>query len=350
MHALPLPSFDTAPLANELAGERVAIDAGATVVGLELPDDAAVVRLPSVTGSAPDEALVLTTDFFTPIVDDPATFGRIAAVNAMSDVWAMGGRPRFALAIAAFPTKTLPLELLAEILAGGARAALAEGVLVVGGHTIDDAEPKYGLCVIGTVDPAKVWRKRGARPGDALVLTKALGTGVIATARKRDVIEEDHEALRAAIASMVTTNRRAAEHARALEVHAATDVTGFGLLGHLLEMLSAPLAPIAPDRASDVDVEIGTHAVPLLPHAHALAAAGQIPGGSQANLDFVSPRVEFAEHVDAPTRLLLADAQTSGGLLFALPADQARSLVATLGAPAAIVGRVVPGTGLVRVR
>jgi selenide,water dikinase len=259
----------------------------------------------------------------------------------------MGGRPRFALAIAAFPTKTLPLEMLAQILAGGARAALAEGVLVVGGHTIDDAEPKYGLCVVGTVDPAKVWRKRGARDGDALVLTKALGTGVIATARKRDAIDEDHEALVAAIASMVTTNRRAADHARPFEVHAATDVTGFGLLGHLLEMLTSPTTP---GGASDVDVEIDAGAVPLLPHAHALAASGQVPGGSKANLDFVAPRVRFDDAVDDATRLLLADAQTSGGLLFALPASEAPRLVSAIGAPCAIVGRVCAGDGRVRVR
>jgi selenide,water dikinase len=341
MHGLPLPSFDASALLEGV----VSIDAGATIVGLDLPDDAAVVRLP---GGAPDEALVLTTDFFTPIVDDPATFGRIAAVNAMSDVWAMGGRPRFALAIAAFPTKTLPLEILAQVLAGGARAALAEGVLVVGGHTIDDAEPKYGLCVVGTVDPAKLWRKRGARDGDALVLTKALGTGVIATARKRDAIDEQHEALVAAIASMVTTNRRAADHARPFDVHAATDVTGFGLLGHLLEMLTSPASPTAPD--GDVDVELDARAVPLLPHAHALATSGQVPGGSKANLDFVAPRVRFDDAVDDATRLLLADAQTSGGLLFALPPDDARRLVAVLGAPCAIVGRVCAGDGRVRVR
>lgn len=345
MHGLPLPSFDATSLVNGLANgltnDVVSIDAGATVVGLDLPDDAAVVRLP---GGSPDEAIVLTTDFFTPIVDDPATFGRIAAVNAMSDVWAMGGKPRFALAIAAFPTKTLPLEILAQILAGGAHAALAEGVLVVGGHTIDDAEPKYGLCVVGTVDPAKLWRKRGARDGDALVLTKALGTGVIATARKRDAIDEQHEALLAAIASMVTTNRRAADHARPFEVHAATDVTGFGLLGHLLEMLATP------EGASDVDVELDAHEVPLLPHAHALAASGQVPGGSKANLEFVAPRVQFADGVDEATRLLLADAQTSGGLLFALPAAEAQRLVTAIGAPCAIVGRVRAGEGRVRVR
>ncbi len=315
------------------------VDAGAAVVGLESPDDAAVVRLPAGTAG---EALVLTTDFFTPIVDDPATFGRIAAVNAMSDVWAMGGRPRFALAIAAFPTATVPLEILAAVLEGGARAAIEEGVLVVGGHTIDDAEPKYGLAVVGTVDPARLWRKRGLRDGDALVLTKAIGSGVIATARKHDAIDEAHEALAAAIASMSTSNRRAAELARSLDVHAATDVTGFGLLGHLLEMLG-------PDPDADVDVALDARAVPLLPHAHALTAEGHAPGGTKANLAFVSPRVDFDVAIDEPTRLLLADAQTSGGLLFALARAEAERLVDALGAPAAIVGHAGRGAGRVRV-
>jgi selenide,water dikinase len=313
------------------------------IVGLESPDDAAVVRLP---GGSANEALVLTTDFFTPIVDDPATFGRIAAVNAMSDVWAMGGTPRFALAIAAFPTKTLPLAILGRILDGGARAALEEGALVVGGHTIDDPEPKYGLCVIGTVDPARVWRKRGARAGDALVLTKALGTGVIATARKRDAIGDDDPAFVAAVASMTTTNRRAAAAARGLEVHAATDVTGYGLLGHLGEMLRAPSEGA---KAAAIDVELDAGAVPLLPGADALAATGHVPGGSQANLAFVRGQVDFADSIEEASRLLLADAQTSGGLLLALPEADARTLVAALGAPSAIVGRVVDGTGRVRI-
>lgn len=329
-----------------------AVAAEQLIVGLESPDDAAVVRLPSaVPGGEAGEALVLTTDFFTPIVDDPATFGRIAAVNAMSDVWAMGGAPRFALAIAAFPTKTVPLEILGRVLDGGARAAFEEGVLVVGGHTIDDPEPKYGLCVIGTVDPARVWRKRGARPGDALVLTKGLGTGVIATARKRDAIGDDDPAMRAAVASMITTNRRAADAARARDVHAATDVTGYGLLGHLCEMLRSPVATVGAKAEGDaeIDAEIDAGTAPLLEGAHALATAGHVPGGSKANLEFVSARVDFAEHVDAATRALLADAQTSGGLLFALPLDDARALVAALGAPSAIVGRVLAGSGRVRV-
>lgn len=302
-------------------------------IGLDLPDDAAVVEVPGAAPGTP--ALVLTTDFFTPIVDDPRAFGRVAAVNAMSDVYAMGGRPCFALALAAFPTRTLPLEILGAIVAGGAEACTAEGVLVVGGHTVDDPEPKYGLCVIGTVDPARVWRKRGARPGDALVLTKPIGTGVLATAFKRDALRDDQPAYAAMLASMTTTNRRAADVARSLEVHAATDVTGYGLLGHLGEMLS--------DLA--VDAELSAGAVPLLEDARRLADAGMVPGGSRANLAFAEPRCDFDPSVDDTARALLADAQTSGGLLLAMPREHAERFVSTFGAPAAIIGAARAGTG-----
>jgi selenide, water dikinase len=301
-------------------------------VGLTIPDDAAVVPLPDAPPGTP--SLVLTTDFFTPIVDDPQTFGRIAAVNAISDVYAMGGVPRFALNLAAFPTKTLSLDILGAILAGGSAACAAEGVMVLGGHTIDDPEPKFGLCVIGTVDPAKVWTKRGARPGDALVLTKAIGTGILATAFKRDALSpEGYEAM---VTSMSTSNRRAAELARGLEVHAATDVTGYGVLGHLLEMLGA----------NDVDVELHVDKIALLPHVHELIAKGFVPGGSTANLAFVKDRVEFT--VEEPMQILLADAQTSGGLLIAMPRDVAEAYVAAFGPPAAIVGTVRAGSGRVR--
>ncbi len=307
-------------------------------IGLDLPDDAAVVEVPGAPPGTP--ALVLTTDFFTPIVDDPRAFGRVAAVNAMSDVYAMGGRPFFALNLAAFPTRALPLELLGSIVAGGAEACAAEGVLVLGGHTVDDPEPKYGLCVVGTVDPARVWRKRGARPGDALVLTKAIGTGVLATAFKRDALRDDAPAYAAMLASMTTTNRRAAEVARSLAVHAATDVTGYGLLGHLLEMLGD----------LSVDAELSAASVPLLPDARRLAGEGLVPGGSRANLAFAEPRCDFDPSLDEITSLLLADAQTSGGLLLAMPAEDAERFVSTFGAPAAIVGTIRPGTGRVLVR
>ena len=306
-------------------------------VGLSIPDDAAVVPVPGAPAGTP--SLVLTTDFFTPVVDDPRTFGRIAAVNAISDVYAMGGTPRFALNLAAFPTKTLSLDILGAIIAGGAEACAAEGTLVLGGHTVDDPEPKFGLCVIGTVDPARVWTKRGARAGDALVLTKALGTGVLATAFKRSAIKEGDEPYQAMVASMLTSNRRAAELAQSLEIHAATDVTGYGLLGHLLEMLGD----------NSVDAELDASAVSLLPGARAFAERGMIPGGSAANLAFVNERVDATQTDDVLVQLL-ADAQTSGGLLLAMPRELAAGYVAAFGPPAAVVGTCVPGSGRVRVR
>lgn len=317
-------------------------------VGLDAPDDAAVVALPGAPPGTP--SLVLTTDFFTPIVDDPTTFGRIAATNAMSDVFAMGGTPRFALNLAAFPTRTLPLEILGAILAGGAKACADEGVLVVGGHTIDDPEPKFGLAVIGTVDPARIFRKRGARPGDALVLTKGLGTGIVATAAKRDALGAEDPVLHAFVASMLASNRRASERAHAFEVHAATDVTGYGLLGHLLEMLAG--LELDPSRGSGpppVDATIASSAVPLLPAVEELAQAGFVPGGTAANLAFAASRVDFAAEVGLPRRHALADAQTSGGLLVAMPPAEAARYVAALGAPAAIIGEITEGTGRVRV-
>jgi len=305
-------------------------------VGLSIPDDAAVVPVPGAPEGTP--SLVLTTDFFTPVVDDPRVFGRIAAVNAISDIYAMGGIPRFALNLAAFPTKTVSLDILGAIIAGGAEACAAEGTLVIGGHTIDDPEPKFGLCVIGTVDPARVWTKRGARAGDALVLTKALGTGVLATAFKRDAIKEGDEPYEAMVASMSTSNRRAAELAHALEIHAATDVTGYGLLGHLLEMLG--------DQS--VDAEIDASAVQLLPGARHFTEKDMIPGGSAANFAFVRDRVDFG-NVEDPIAKLLADAQTSGGLLLAMPREIAAGYVAAYGPPAAVIGSIVGGTGRVRI-
>ncbi len=306
-------------------------------MGLAVPDDAAVVPVPGAGPGTP--SLVLTTDFFTPIVDDPETFGRIAAINAISDVYAMGGTPCFALNLAAFPTKTLSLEILAAILAGGAKACADEGVVVLGGHTVDDPEPKFGCCVIGTVDPSRVWTKRGGRAGDALVLTKALGTGILATAYKRDAIDASDPAYLAMVGSMTTSNRRAAEQARSFEVHGATDITGYGLLGHLCEMLGD----------TTLDASIDARAVHLLPRARELVEGGFVPGGSVENLSFVAPRVDFADAVDGTLRTLLADAQTSGGLLLCMPPADADRFVAGFGEPAAVVGALVSGTGRVRV-
>ncbi|MDB4929744.1 MAG: Selenide,water dikinase [Myxococcaceae bacterium] len=305
------------------------------LVGLNPADDAAVVRL------LPELALVFTTDFFTPLVDDPRTFGRIAAANALSDVYAMGGKPLVALNIMAFPTKVLGLDVMAAVLAGGADIAREAGISIAGGHSVEDKEPKYGLAVIGTVHPDRVWRKGGARAGDALVLTKALGTGVLATALKRGLIAEDGEAMRAAIASMVTLNAAAARAVVELgvEVHAATDVTGYGLVGHLGEML----------RASEgVSATLSAAALPVLAGARELAADGVLAGGTKANRSFAAEWFAVADGVDDALAWIACDAQTSGGLLVACPPPHAAALVAALaaeGSPAAVVGMVTDQPG-----
>lgn len=305
------------------------------LIGLNPADDAAVVRL------LPELALVFTTDFFTPLVDDPRTFGRIAAANALSDVYAMGGRPLVALNIMAFPTKVLGLSVMAEVLAGGADIAREAGISIAGGHSVEDQEPKYGLAVIGTVHPDRVWRKGGARAGDALVLTKALGTGVLATALKRGRITEDGIQMQAAIASMVTLNARAARAVMDLgvEVHAATDVTGYGLVGHLGEML----------RASDgVSARLSASALPALPGALELATEGVLAGGTKANRTFAAQGFLVADGVDEARAWIACDAQTSGGLLVACPPEHAAALVAALrsaGSPAAVIGEVTGQPG-----
>jgi selenide,water dikinase len=287
------------------------------LVGLENPDDAAVVRLTA------DLAIVFTTDFFTPIVDDPRTFGRIAATNAMSDVYAMGAKPLVALNIAAFPSKTLPLSVLGEILTGGADVAKSAGIQIAGGHTIDDAEPKYGLAVIGTVHPDKVWRKGGARAGDVLVLTKPLGTGILSTALKRDRVREDDASVKAMVSSMTTLNARAAEiaHARNVSVHAATDVTGYGLAGHLHEMLRS---------SAGIGAVIATDALVALPDAEDLAREGFLAAGTKSNRENVAQHLIVRDGVRDERVWLACDAQTSGGLLFALPAEEAGAFVDAL--------------------
>ena len=305
------------------ADPAVLIDAGTS-------DDAAVYQIDD------NRALVATVDFFTSIVDDPYDFGRIAAANALSDVYAMGARPRFALSLVGFPRDLLGRGILEEIVRGGGDIALEAGIAVIGGHSIDDPEPKFGMCVIGEADPAQLTRNSGARAGDVLVLTKPLGTGVIATAIKRGIAGED--AVRDAVASMTTLNRGAAEAMLRVGVSAATDVTGFGLLIHLRHML----------RASGVSAAINAGAVPLLPHTAELAAAGCISGGTRRNLQDVSGDVTWDETLSELQRLLLCDAQTSGGLLIAVPADRAVRLVEELAAEftpiAAIVGAVGDGT------
>ncbi len=301
------------------------------IVGLAPADDAAVVRL------SDELALVFTTDFFTPLVDDPRAFGRIAAANALSDVYAMGGRPLVALNLVCFPTKTLGVAVLGEILAGGNDVAREANISIAGGHSVEDAEPKYGLAVVGTVHPAKVWRKGGARPGDRLVVTKALGTGVLSTALKRGRIAEDSDPMRAAVAAMAALNARAASLAAELgvAVHAGTDVTGYGLAGDLAEML----------RASEgVGAALSAGALPLLDGALDLAREGVMPGGTKANRSHLGAAFEVADGVDEARAWLACDAQTSGGLLLALaPDDAARYAAAArdLGLPAADVGAVV---------
>jgi selenide,water dikinase len=261
-----------------------------------------------------DQALVATVDIFTPIVDDPLDFGRIAAANALSDVYAMGARPLFALSIIGFPAKKLPLEMMAAILRGGAAVCAEAGIAIVGGHSIDDAEPKYGLSVIGAVDPARVVQNSTARPGDVLVLTKPIGTGVISQGVK--VGRATADVLGTAVAGMAALNRDACAAMIEAGPSAATDVSGFGLLGHMHEMV----------HASGVSAEIGAAAVPFYPGAHALAEAGILPGGSRRNDEYFSRWIDWKGQIDVATRALLTDAQTSGGLLISVPADRLPSL------------------------
>jgi selenide, water dikinase len=309
---------------------------GDLLVGAADGDDAAVLRLDR------DRALVLTTDFFTPIVDDAGDWGRIAAANALSDVYAMGGRPLVALNLTAWPAADLPLELLAEVLRGGAEVAARAGCPVVGGHSIDDPEPKYGLAVVGLADPERLLTIDRARPGDRLLLTKPLGTGVVATAVKRG--EPDPAVVAAAVAAMTALNRDAGEAALTAGVLAATDVTGFGLLGHLHRML----------RASGVAAEVDAARVPFLPGAAELAAAGFVPGGTRNNEAYLRELVELEPGLPPVVATLLHDAQTSGGLLLAVAPQRLAGLVADLrgrGTEPALVGRVLAGPpGRIRVR
>jgi selenide,water dikinase len=289
---------------------------------------------------SPELALVQTVDFFTPIVDEPAVFGAIAAANALSDVYAMGGRPLTALNIACFPQTGLPMEILAEILAGGAAKVAEAGALVVGGHTVADPEIKYGLAVTGLVHPGRITRNQGARPGDRLVLTKRLGTGIVATAAKHDRAEAS--AVEAAIASMAALNAAAAAVMARHEVHACTDVSGFSLLGHGYEMAAA----------SGVTLRFEAAALPVLPGARALAAAGELTGGCRRNRQYLAERVRVAADVPADLVEIAFDPQTSGGLLIAVAPEDVPRLLAGLDAAgvgaAALVGEAVaPGPAAV---
>ncbi len=258
-----------------------------------------------------------TIDFFSPVVDDPFVFGQIAATNALSDVYAMGGRPLFALNIAGFPNTELPLEVLHEILRGGAEKAKEAGIPILGGHTVQDAEPKYGLVVTGVVDPARIARNVGAKPGDLLVLTKPLGTGIVSNAVKRG--ECPLESMEAAVRSMTRLNRDAAEAMLEVGIDACTDVTGFGLVGHLRGMLVG----------SGVAARLQVGSFPLLPQVRELAEKGFVPGGSKRNRDFHAPHVEVrgASEVDV---VLANDAQTSGGLLISVAEERLATLIEAL--------------------
>ncbi len=294
------------------------------MVGLDQPDDAGVFRLDAQT------ALVQTIDFFTPVVDDPRTFGRIAAANALSDLYAMGVRPITALNLIGFPKDKLPLAVLAEILAGGAETVAEAGAVVIGGHSIDDAEPKYGLAMTGLIEPSKVITKRGAQPGDLLILTKPLGIGIITTALKRGLAAE--ETVVEAIRWMSRLNRGAAEAMLEIGVHACTDVTGFGLLGHALEVA----------QASEVALRVWADQVPCIQSTTDLAAQNVVPGGSWANLRYLQEKgVHFGPRLPPHMPIILADAITSGGLLMAVAPNKKDALLAALeirGELGAVVG------------
>ena len=296
------------------------------LVGFDHADDAGVYQI------APDTALVQTVDFFTPIVDDPYTFGQIAATNSLSDVYAMGGHPLTSLAMVCFPEKG-DLAILERILAGGLSKMMEAGCTVIGGHSIRDEETKFGYSVTGLIDPKRVLANSGAQPGDALVLTKAIGTGVIATAIKKEKAEEPW--IRAAVESMTTLNKTAAEWIAAgpYRVHAMTDITGFGLIGHAREMA----------LASGVSMRIYAQKVPFLPGAMECVRAGHIPGGLKANREFAECVVEYEGNIAEDLKTLLFDPQTAGGVLISLAPGEARSLVTELrevGVPAAYVGDV----------
>ncbi|MFN2304191.1 MAG: selenide, water dikinase SelD [Anaerolineales bacterium] len=298
-------------------------------------DDAAVYQISA------DLAVVQTVDFFTPIVDDPYWFGAISAANSISDIYAMGAQPAFALNIVGFPSNRLPLSVLEEILHGAQDKAQEAGITILGGHTVDDSEPKFGMAVTGFVHPEKILRNSTAQPGDALILTKPLGLGILTTALKKGLVDIATE--EKTIQIMAALNKDAAECLQDFPVNACTDVTGFGLLGHLREMT----------LGSKVDAQIIVEAVPILSEAREFASMNVIPGGTLNNLEFVKPYVQFDHDLSTIDQLLLADAQTSGGLLISLPENQSKALLSKLttkGIQAAIIGRVISsGSGKITI-
>ena len=314
---------------EELLAGFAPADSENLLVGLSPADDAAVYRLDD------ERALIFTTDFFPPMVDDPAVFGAVAAVNALNDVFAMGGKPLLALSVAAFPEE-LPIESVRAVFDAAAAKVEEAGALLAGGHTIRDDEPKYGLAVVGTVHPDAIWRKNGARPGDVLYLTKPLGTGLVLTGVRKKVLGE--EELQAAAATMMELNDRAAETVRPFEPSAVTDVTGFGLFGHAHEMAERSGVCIVLDPAS----------FPALPGALAVARRGLRTGGDLRNREFVAGATRI-EGLPEELGTLGFDPQTAGGLLISLPAEKGAVLEAAFadaGLPLARIGQVVEGTGL----
>jgi len=295
------------------------------LVGLDTSDDAGVYKLTD------ELALVQTLDFFTPIVDDPYTFGQIAAANAISDIYAMGGKPLTVLNIVAFPISTLDKRILSEILRGAGDKVQEAGATLVGGHSIDDKEPKFGLAVTGLVHPDRVRTNAGARAGDKLILTKPIGVGIMTTSIKKDQLTADEIERVARV--MSTLNKTAAETMEAYDVHACTDVTGFGLMGHALEMA----------KGSGKEIVIRKGDVPVLPRVRELAENGFVPGGTKNNYAHVEPDIEFPDELDQTDRYILCDAVTSGGLLIAVGPDEADALLADLlerGVEAAMIGEV----------
>ncbi len=295
-------------------------------MGTSTADDAAAYRIDD------ERAIVQTVDFITPIVDTPYEYGQIAAANSLSDVYAMGGRPLFALNIVCFPSKKIPLEVLGQILQGGCDKAREAGIEIVGGHSVEDPEPKYGLVVTGVVPAGEILTNAGAQPGDALVLTKPLGSGVLSTALKKRMLSAS--AAQEVTEIMATLNRAAAEALDGLQVHALTDVTGFGLLGHLNEMVDG----------SQVSARINVSAVPVLGEVESLVGQNVYPGGANRNLSRVEPNVQWDSAIGDETRLILADPQTSGGLLVAIAPndlDQLLGRLADASVPAsAVIGEI----------
>lgn len=292
------------------------------LVGTETSDDAAVYQI------SEELAVIQTVDFFTPVADDPYLFGQIAAANALSDVYAMGGEPKLALNLAAFPN-CLDIEILGEILRGGADKVMEAGAVLAGGHTISDEEPKYGLCVTGFVHPQKMWKNYGAEPGDVLILTKPLGSGILSTAVKGELAAEKE--IQGAVKAMTTLNKYAAELARGFEVHSCTDVTGFGLAGHAMEMA----------KGSRKTFVIHTEKIPVLSGAQEYAEMGLIPAGAYRNREYLEEDIE--SRICGWREDLLFDPQTSGGLLLAVTPEDAGKLMEKLSGlelPSAVIGEV----------